>query len=281
MTNVKVLGTMRARLGEGLIWSVRDNALIWVDILSGYIIRTDPYSGSEQRWSVGEPIGCIVEDPDSNHYLAALKSGFAHVRLDPESNSATLSHLIDPEPDLPDNRFNDGAVDPDGNFWAGTMDDDEVHIRGRWWRRRRNGQIASIGGLFHVANGPAFSPDRRWVYLTDSAKRIIYRGRYDSEAGMTAPAPWRTFDESHGYPDGMCFDDNGLLWIAFWDGACLRALDHDGAVVHQIGLPVMRPTKIAFTPDGRCFVTTAASITCEYEPDQNQALDGRLIELSI
>ena len=34
-----------------------------------------------------------------------------------------LTFLVNPEPDRPTNRLNDGKVSPEGRFWAGTMDE--------------------------------------------------------------------------------------------------------------------------------------------------------------
>ena len=37
-------------------------------------------------------------------------------------SSRDLAHVVDPEPDLPGNRLNDGKVDPAGRFICGSMD---------------------------------------------------------------------------------------------------------------------------------------------------------------
>jgi len=55
----------------------------------------------------------------------------------------------------------------------------------------------------------------------------------------------------------MNFDSDGLLWIAFWDGSCLRAFDENGETVEEIELPVKRPTKPVFSSNGSCYVTSA------------------------
>ena len=50
-------------------------------------------------------------------WLLAGKGGIG--RLDPVSGKETF--VVDPEPDLADNRGNDGKCDSHGRFWIGTM----------------------------------------------------------------------------------------------------------------------------------------------------------------
>ncbi|MEO9635235.1 MAG: SMP-30/gluconolactonase/LRE family protein [Parasphingorhabdus sp.] len=270
-----LVGDYRARLGEGVYWSANADALLWVDIKGQKIIRFCPQSRTEAIWSVPETIGCIVDDPSGSGFLAALQSGFAAITLPAGSTEATLSPICNPESDIPGNRFNDGAVDQDGHFWAGTMDDAEVVESGSWWRLAPDGSVSKLVSGFKITNGPAFSPDGRYVFLTDSSRQTIFRGRYTPHGGIQDVAPWAQFTAEHGYPDGMAFGPEGHLWVAFWDGACVRALDRNGEIVHQVDLPVQRPTKIAFAGDGTAYVTSAM-----VDPAKNGP-DGRLLTFGL
>ena len=50
-----------------------------------------------------------------------------------------------------------------------------------------------------------------------------------------------------GYPDGMCIDEAGMLWVALWDGAMVgRWNPASGELIESIKLPVSRPTSCAF-----------------------------------
>ena len=51
---------------------------------------------------------------------------------------------------------------------------------------------------------------------------------------------------------------DGLLWIAFWDGGCLRALNDRGVVTRRVDLPVIRPTSVSFRSESILYVTSAA-----------------------
>src|SRR3546814_4389378 len=77
-------------------------------------------------------------------------------------------------------------------------------------------------------------------------------------SGLTSePRIWKQYGERDGYPDGMSFCPNGLLWIAFWDAQCLRAFDELGQTRRELCLPVKRPTKPTFDPAGPGYVTSA------------------------
>ncbi|GGZ15994.1 hypothetical protein GCM10011614_33550 [Novosphingobium colocasiae] len=187
--------------------------------------------------------------------LVTLASTFGHLKRQGEGfNFHSLLPL-----DEPGMRFNDGALDPDGYLWAGTMRVDEDAQSGRWWRFATDGSSRRRldTPAFTVTNGPAFDAANAKVYLTDSAAQIIYRGNYDAGAGVTGLAPWRQFEAGDGCPDGMIIGPDNLLWVAFWDGACLRAFDETGSIVHQVELPVMRPTSIAFADDAILYATSA------------------------
>ena len=68
-------------------------------------------------------------------------------------------HIADPESDKPDNRFNDGTVDPHGRFWAGTMKDKGPQAKaGRFFQLDCNLNVTLIDEQAYITNGLAFSP---------------------------------------------------------------------------------------------------------------------------
>ena len=85
-----------------------------------------------------------------------------------------------------------------------------------------------LAGGFRVPNGPAFSADGAWMYHTDSADRTIYRFALLPDGVLGAREVFARFDAAQGYPDGMTTDREGCLWVAFWDGWCLRRLGPGG-----------------------------------------------------
>ena len=54
------------------------------------------------------------------------------------------------------------------------------------------------------------------------------------------------FGEGDGFPDGMTVDSQGCLWIALWDGWCVRRYSPGGDWLETFRMPVARPTSCAF-----------------------------------
>lgn len=266
----------RAVLGECPVWASASQALYWVDIKGLALHRYDTSSGARSSWRADEPIGCINAPGQDGRMLAATRSGFAFLSL---QTDGTIKRTVLASPEieaLPGNRFNDGKRAPDGSFWAGTMDDAEAADTGAWWRFDPQTQEAErLDTGYRVTNGPAFDEVRARVYLTDSARQTVFAADWISGGGFKKKRVFAQFREGDGYPDGMQVHEDGSLWIAFWDGACLRRFSPDGALVQTIELPVQRPTSLTFAPELSRIFVTSASIGLDGE------VEGALLSLQV
>jgi sugar lactone lactonase YvrE len=243
---------VEAVLGEGPAWVERDQALWFVDIKSPTIFRWS--EGGVDRWTPPLRIGSLAPAARGG-FVAGTESGFYFA--DPAAGR--YEAITDPEPLLASNRFNDGKTDRSGRFWAGTMDDREEEVQGTLYRLDADLNWSAVDSGYMVTNGPAFSPDGRTMYHTDSAKRLIYAFDLDAEGVASNRRPFARFRDEHGYPDGMTVDAEGCLWVAFWDGWCIRRVSPEGDVLQVIEMPVERPTSCAFGGPllDRLFVTSA------------------------
>ncbi|HKT75742.1 MAG TPA: SMP-30/gluconolactonase/LRE family protein [Sphingobium sp.] len=246
---------LRDTLGEGTLWSARDKALYWTDILAPALNRLSLADGRIERWVMPEPLGWVAERAGGG-FIAGFQSGFARLSLDP----LAIDPIGNPEPDLPGNRMNDGKADAAGHIWCGTMDMAEEADSGALYRLDPNGRWAKMDGGYGVPNGPAFSPCGRWLYHSDTAKRIMYRFARTEEGGLADREPFIHFSEEDGYPDGMTVDAEGHLWVAHWGGGRISRFTPEGKLDRAIALPARQVTNISFAgPDlGRMFVTSAA-----------------------
>jgi xylono-1,5-lactonase len=262
----------RAILGEGPVWDGR--AVWWTDIKAAALNRYEPTSGCRTSWSAPEAVGSFLIEPDGR-LLAAMKSGFARLRLAPDGGAIEVEPVCQPEADTPGNRFNDGKRAPDGSFWAGTMDDAETQASGAWWRLDPAGTARCLETGYRVTNGPAFDAARGRVYLTDSARQTVFcADLVNGGEGFSNKRVFLQFGEGDGYPDGMETDADGCLWIAFWDGWRVDRYSPDRALLARIPMPVARPTSLAFAQDA--IYVTSASIGLE-----GQALAGGLFRIAL
>ncbi|WP_375202119.1 SMP-30/gluconolactonase/LRE family protein [Hyphococcus sp.] len=249
----EVVANVGALLGEGPLWDPRENALYWLDIKGETIFRHALDSGETNIIAAPGMVSAMAL-ARSGGFICAYRNGFA--RLSIENGKAHFTPIIDPETDKPGNRFNDGKADPAGFFWAGTMDDAEKETSGAWWQLSADGAVTKVDDPYHVTNGPAFDPARGRVYLTDSARQTVFVAETDGTA-IRNKKPFLQFGENDGYPDGMEVDAEGCLWIAFWDGFAVRRYSPDGGLLHEIAMPVPRPTSLAIIDDAM-FITSAS-----------------------
>lgn len=261
---------VRDTLGEGLLWSARDNAVYWTDILAPALNRLSLADGQVTRWAMPEMIGWVIERRDAPGFVAGLRSGFAELTLDP----VTITPIADPEPGLSDNRLNDAKADRWGRIWAGSMPITADRPSGNLYRLDPDRTVTRVDSGYSVANGPAISPDQRWLYHTDTPSRQVYRFALD-EDGVRHRTPFIRFERDWGYPDGMTVDAEGGLWIAHWGGARISRFTPEGKLDRSVALPASQITNIAFAGEGldRMFVTSAA----DGLPDEKHA--GALFEV--
>lgn len=268
---VEVAVPSRSMLGEGAVWDAGDAALWWVDIKAGLIHRTEE-GGGDTLYDFGEPVGCLSRR-EKGGLIVAAQSGFHF--YDPATGAREA--LTDPEADLPGNRFNDGATDLQGRFWAGTMKDDggPPERRGRFYRYDPDGTVTAHFDPVFTTNGQCFSPDGRIFYLSDSNAdvRTIWACDYDPDTGT--PSGRRVFFDTRevaGRPDGGTVDADGCYWMAGVGGWQLVRITPDGRVDRTIEMPVEKPTKPMFGGANLDILyVTSIGMGLADDPDQPEA----------
>ncbi len=243
--SVDVLVDSRSVLGEGPVWDVGDQRLWWVDIKGHLIHRTDPTTGQDETFDVGEPVGCLARR-DAGGLVIATATGFYD--FDPDTGAKIA--ICDPESDLAGNRFNDGATDRQGRFWAGTMrDDGTTEMRGTFYKLDADRSCTAMLDGFYTTNGAAFSPDGKTMYMSDSNKDVqtVWAFDYDTDAGAISSRRV-LFDARivHGRPDGGTVDADGCYWMAGISGWQLVRITPAGVIDRIVELPIERPTKPMF-----------------------------------
>ncbi|MEM6381378.1 MAG: SMP-30/gluconolactonase/LRE family protein [Pseudomonadota bacterium] len=269
---------VRAKVGEGSIWSARHNALYWVDIPAGKLHRSDPSTGQTQTWAFGRPVGCVAETEDGQ-IVAALTDGFT--LLDPQAG--TMTPLGGPKPGEDNHRFNDGTVDPAGRFLAGTMGLDgptAETAQGRLYAfDGKRAEEVMVG--FKTINGLAFSPDGKTAYVSDSNPAIQTIWAYDYDMDDGAWTNKRVFFDCSGIaarPDGGAMDTDGCYWMAGVSGWQLVRITPAGEVDRTVDMPVEKPTRIAFGGPNRDVIYTTSIAVPD---DAEQPLSGLVLTVHV
>ncbi len=230
-------------LGEGPVWDDKRKVICWLDILSGEIHEYSPAHHRHHTTRVHQMIGSMAVCTNGN-FIAALQNGFALV----DRLTGDLKMVADPEQHLPDNHFNDGKCDPAGRFWAGTMSVDEEPGAGSLYSIQNDFvPTKKIAGTT-VSNGIAWSADHQTLYYIDTPTREVVAYDYEKVTGqISRKRRVIDFATQAGYPDGMTIDDEGMLWIAHWDGWQVSRWDpNNGKKLGQIDLPAARITSCTF-----------------------------------
>lgn len=242
-------------LGEGPVWDGDLHRLWWVDIEQKEIHQWDPASGRDVFWDLPHRVGFVIPTTRGDCVIGT-QSGLA--RFSPGSGG--FEPLKNPEEHLPDNRFNDAKCDAAGRLWAGTMAVSEVVGQGSLYRIEPNLEIQQMVSGISISNGLAWSADSRLLYYVDSPTRRVDAFDFDLRKG-TLGGRRPIIRIPQGFPDGMCIDAAGNLWIALWGGWGVACHDpRTGECLARIEVPVRDVTSCCF--GGRdldvLYITTAS-----------------------
>ena len=274
---IECVAAAAASLGEGPLWDGARDVLWWVDIKSPTLHAHHLASGANHAQPLPYRLTALALAADAD-LVGVGDAGFVRLSVGMDLK-VSMAQVIAPLTLPPGMRFNDGKVDAAGRFWAGSMEDAEQAARGGLYRLDRPHQVSLVRGHIGVPNGPCFFADGTMLF-TDSALGRITALTLDAAGDPVTEQLFAQFTPSQGSPDGMTVDAEDHVWIAFWDGGCLRRLSRTGQLVTEIALPVQRPTCPAFGGAAldQLFVTSATT-GLSAEQLHRQPLAGGLLRL--
>lgn len=231
--------------GEGVQWNPDDGCLWWTNISASTLHRWHLDTRTHTTFTTPERLTCFAFIAGRRDLLCAFASGFA--LFDPFIGTA--SWLDRPEPEGNGRRFNDGRVDRQGRFWAGTMVEDATRAQpfsAGLYCMDRDGDVQIRERGIGIANGLCWSPDGMRMYFADSARGIISTYAFDVASGaISARREFARLPEG-AEPDGACVDADGCLWSAHWGAGRVVRYASNGAILATIEVPATQPTCVAF-----------------------------------
>lgn len=275
--NIRCVSAVAAALGEGPLWDPVRGVIWWLDIKSPALHAHHAHSGVNRTQALPYRLTALGLAEDGG-LVAIGDAGLVRLSVTSElrvSSTEVIATITLP----PGMRFNDGKVDAVGRFWAGSMEDAEQTARGSLYRVDGRAGVTSIRSDIGIPNGPCFFADGTML-TTDSARGCITALTLDPDGTPRAEHEFARFTPGQGSPDGMAVDAHDHVWIAFWDGWCLRRLSRTGQIVAEIALPVQRPTCPVFGGAAldQLFVTSATT-GLSAEQLQRQPFAGGLLRL--
>jgi sugar lactone lactonase YvrE len=234
--------------GEGPVWSERWGGLRWVDMLAGDVLSLGA-DGTVDRRHVSSVVAAMRPRRQGGAVLG-VERGFALEEAD-----GTIVHLDEVWSD-PGVRMNEGACDPDGRFYCGSMAYDQTPGAATLYRLDPDRSVHVVLTGVTVSNGLDWSPDGRRAYYDDTPTQEIAVFDYDPQAGLTGR---RALAEVDGMPDGLTVDAEGGIWVALADGGAVHRYTPEGALDQVVEVGATKVTACTFGGAGldELFITTS------------------------
>jgi len=210
MTSFQLLVTRTHKLAEGPLY--QNQSYFWVDINAGELHQVN----KQQHHSIAsfDDLVTSVVVTEDNEKLISLSNRF--LLIDKDENPKNIDFNIELPPNT---RFNDAKVDPWGNYWIGSMDLNFKEPLGSLYCITTKGDVIKM--LKHVtcSNGLCWDEKLSTFYYIDSIKQTIVAYYFNSNTYTLSEARVIYREKrAQVYPDGMCIDENGNLWVALWGG---------------------------------------------------------------
>lgn len=264
-------------LGEGPVWSDRDACLYFVDIVSNRLQAYTPSTGQYRKWQFDTYVGSLAECKSGGLILAL---GDRVVRFDPSRGESSVEELVVLERDRPQNRLNDGKVDPWGRFWVGSIRRDEAAPDARLWCVLPSGEARLMREGITVSNSIAFDAARERMYFADSPTGLIEQATLGKSGELSAFTPFARAGK--GAPDGSCTDREGYLWNGEWGGHRICRYAPDGSLDRVLDMPVGRPSCCTFGgSDHRTLFVTSANVGMSEEELRKDPHAGSLYSVEL
>jgi sugar lactone lactonase YvrE len=230
-------------LGEGPLWIAQLGCFFWVDIEKGNLHRYHLTTEQLEIRHFPHRLAVVLEGQNVKLILGLDRK---LVRYDWETEE--IEELCAVEADLTLNRFNDGKVDPNGRIWIGTLSTLFTEGAGFLYRIDTDLQTKVQLENLTISNGMAWTADQETFYFIDTPTKKVQEFAFDSETGeiefrrIAIEIP-----EGLGYPDGMCIDREGMLWVGHYGGSGVyRWNPQTGELLAKIELPVPHVTSCCF-----------------------------------
>lgn len=271
-------------LGEGVLWDDKTQSIWWTDIEAAEILNYSITTQSLRTIAMPYRVGSFGLTQNAEQLIVAFDRGIALYHL----KTKVVQWLATPEFHLGNNRFNDGRVDRQGRFWAGTMVETVVEngpypsSDAALYCIDHQGQCLKVCENISISNGLCWSPDGLTMYHADSPTHEIFQYNFDPNTASVSNKRSFVTTEQTIFPDGSEVDAAGYIWNAQWGGGQVVRYHPNGQVDLTLTLPVTNPTSIAIGgPNMDWLIITSAkhSLSTEQLSKEFQAGDVFIYQL--
>ncbi len=273
--SARLLVDCQNQLGECVRWHAERQRVFWTDILESRLWSCDQDGGDLRSIALEERL-CAFAFTSEGRFLAGFADGICWMDPDTGVREMITAYM----PNHPTTRMNDGALDRQGRFIIGGIEEASMEPVTPVWSLGPDGVGTVIEGV-GCANSIAFSPDGGRMYFADSAGHDIET--FDYQDGIpTDRRVFATLTDEEGHPDGSTVDAAGGLWNAGWNGSAVQRFTPEGVRDIKVSLPCPQVTCCAIGgTDMRRLFITSARVDMSDEQLEAAPLSGGLFAVDI
>jgi len=262
------------------MWSPRERALYWIDVVSRRIFRLRPETGLVDVRELPYAPSAVIPRTGGG-MLLVTKKGMAFLDFDKPDMTSVPVALVDFSREV----FNDAKCDSAGRLWVGTRDLHVTALVGGLFCMHADLSVHRHGSGLVISNGIAWDAAGRVMYHVESKPGRIDAYAFDPENGVLSQR--RVFRDyakegAAAFPDGCTTDAEGGLWVAEVGDWHIRRYRPDGRLDRAIRVPFQKPTSVMFGGDrlDRLYVTSMRFGLSDAALAE-QPLAGSLLELDV
>lgn len=250
--------------GEGCGWHDGEQAVKFVDMFAGDVLTLRADARADRAHVGG--IAAAWRARVGGGMVVGIERGFALVDAGGAVEWSTQAWTDTSV------RMNEGACDPLGRFYCGSMAFDARDGAGTVWRLDADRSVSAVLDGFTIPNGLVWSLGGTLAYHIDTPTNRIDCYDFDPELGLVDRRP--VVEVTGGGPDGMTIDADGNLWVAIWGGSAVHCYSTDGELQQVVEVDARQVSSCAFGgPDlDRLYVTTSRESLAEDDDPKAGAL---------
>lgn len=250
--------------GESPIYDPGSGKVFFVDTGNPVCIEYDTELGKTAEYKLDDNLQCIAMT-ESGGWIGTTNDKI--LIFDKDFN--VQKKLDSPDADKAHMNLSDGTVGPDGCFYFGSMNHDDLYsTEGCIYKVNIDLSIVKVIDNLALPNGIAFSNDGNKCYITEMFGSAIWIFDFDNATSeFSNKTKFVDVPEADGFPDGLIIDADGYLYSAHWAGFRITRYAPDGSIERVIKIPVPTPTCMAFGGGDRStlYVTTARKALTDEE----------------
>lgn len=224
-----------------------------MDMLAGDVLELEA-DGNVRRRHVGN-VAAIIRPRRGPGFVVATQRAIGLASDDDLDTPVDLLPEVWSDGTL---RMNEGACDPAGNFYFGSVAYDHAPGVAELYRLTPAREITKILGDITISNGLEWDPTGTRAYYVDTPTRRVDVFDWDETSGLHNRRPYVEVT-AEGRPDGLTVDAEGGVWVALFGGGAVHRYGSGGVLDEVVGVGARQVTAVTFAgPElDRLVITTS------------------------